>query len=124
MRPIWVIRIGALAFIAALLALIVAASFEESLGDGLRAIVSRRWGLTTLVDLYAGLFLVGVWIAVLERRAWRAALWCVALAGLGHLVTMVYLVIRAFRFATVREALGCAANPGERPGARDHTLDR
>ena len=119
MRPIWIVRVCGLAFIGALVTLIVASSFQESLTDGLRAIWSRRWGVTTLIDLYAGLLFVALWIGMLEHRWTRTLAWAAGLMLLGNLAMCVYVVVRSWRCDSVRElVLGsrgqapiCAAEP-------------
>jgi len=86
-----------------LVGLIVWSSLEMSLGAGLRAIVDTRWGVTTMVDLYAGLVLVGGWIAYRERRPLRAFPWILGLVLLGNLTTLVYLILAAARSKSVDE---------------------
>lgn len=86
-----------IAGIAALVAMIVASSLEMSLWQGLKATVDTRWGITTMVDLYAGLAVVAGWIAWRERSVARTALWIVALGLLGNLATLVYLLIACLR---------------------------
>lgn len=90
---------------AVLIALIVASSMQEGLVEGLRHVWSRRWGLTTLADLYVGLVFVGIWIRMIERRASVTAAWCVGLVLTGNLATMAYLLARSLRSGTVREAI-------------------
>lgn len=91
--------------IAALVALIVASSLEMSLAAGLRETVDTLWGVTTLVDLYAGLFLFAAWIAVRERRLGASAAWLVALCCLGNLATLVYVLIASLRARSLEELL-------------------
>ncbi len=95
-----VVMLFAAAGTAALLVMIVLSSLEMSLGKGLAATVDTRWGITTLVDLYLGLFAVAGWIAYRERHIGRTALWFVALCLLGNLTTLVYLMFAAKRAKT------------------------
>lgn len=97
------VAIIAVAWACGLIALIVVSSMEMSLGAGLQDIVSTRWGITTLVDLYAGLAFVGAWIACVERSWMRATAWAVALGLTGNLATLVYVAARALRARSVRE---------------------
>lgn len=90
---------------AALLALIVWAGFQSNLWDELRAMGRIPWGLVTLADLTAGLVVAAVWVVVLERRWWSAAIWILLMAGFGNLVTLLYFINRLRRFETVHEAL-------------------
>ena len=73
---------------------------EMGLGQGLRRIVDTRWGITTLVDLYAGLAFVAVWIGVCERSIKRGIIWGIALALTGNLAMLVYVAWRAWRAET------------------------
>lgn len=86
----------------ALVALIMVSSREMSLLAGLRDIASTGWGITTLVDLYAGLFFAGAWIAACEGRVGRVLAWFAGLMVTGNLALLVYLTIRAWRAADVR----------------------
>jgi hypothetical protein len=85
------------------IASIAVSSREMSLWAGLRTIADTGWGVTTLVDLYAGLVFVGAWIACLERSKVRGAAWFVALMCVGNLATLVYVAVRAFRARRVRD---------------------
>jgi hypothetical protein len=59
--------------------------------------VEDAWGLVTLADLYVGLLISGIWIALLERRWWPTVGWFVGLMCLGNLVTAVYFLQRMLR---------------------------
>ena len=84
---------------------IVLSWMEMGLWEGLRTIAATRWGVTTLVDLYAGLAFVGTWIVVVERGRARAVWWIVGLLLVGNLATLVYVAQRALRAGSVREVL-------------------
>ena len=94
------ISVAAAAAIVTLAILIVTSSVEMPLAAGLRAVVGTRWGITTMVDLYFGLFAVAGWIAYRERSVPRALGWFVALCLLGNLITVVYLFIASRRART------------------------
>jgi len=81
--------------LGALSAGIVLGTREKSLVASLGAMFHDIWGVVTLLDLYVGLLFVAAWIAWVERRWWRAALWIAALAFLGNAVTLVYVLLRA-----------------------------
>ena len=81
---------------------IVTSWTQMGLWEGLRTIAATKWGVTTLIDLYAGLAFVGAWILVVERGRPRAFGWIVALLLMGNLATLVYVALRAFRAADVR----------------------
>ena len=98
-----IVAVVGIAWACGLIALIVVSSMEMSLGAGLRDIVGTRWGITTLVDLYAGLAFVGAWIACVERSWKLATVWAVALGLTGNLATLVYVAARGLRARSVRE---------------------
>lgn len=105
MRQVRSIGLSALAGVLVLVALIVRSSFEMSLGAGLRATVDTWWGITTMVDLYAGLLVIAGWIAYRERAFPRAAVWMVGLFLLGNLTTLVYLVFAAMNAGSLDELI-------------------
>ncbi len=109
MRPIVFLRMLTVVLILVMVGLIVRSSFSESLTAGLETIVGHWWGVTTLVDLYAGLAVIAAWIAVIERRVSRVVPWVIGLALLGNLATLVYAAQRVFRHGTVSEAFGLPA---------------
>ena len=102
--------------LASLAALIVASAREMSLAAGLRDVARTLWGVTTLVDLYIGLFFVAAWIWVMERRPLRAALWTVAILVTGNFATAAYVFWRSWRAATLAEVF-IPRPPGERRAA-------
>ena len=54
-------------------------------------IPSLPWGIVSLVDLYAGFVLVGIWISYKEKRL-TALIWIFFLMILGNLTTAVYVI--------------------------------
>lgn len=100
--PLIVALVSTLSIIA-MLVLFVVSSFEMSLGAGLKDVAATWWGVTTLVDLGAGLLFIAVWICLLERSAWRSVPWIIALCGLGNFTTLVYLLVRSLRQPTIRD---------------------
>lgn len=63
------------------------------------------WGKVTLVDLYVGLAIFGVWVAVRQRGIVTTALWWLALIVLGNFAAAIYLAWAAFSSADFRELL-------------------
>lgn len=63
------------------------------------------WGKVTLIDLYVGLLLFGVWVALREGRWQRVVLWALLLVVLGNLAAALYLAISAFNSSNPRELL-------------------
>lgn len=86
----------------ALLGLIVASSLEMGLMDGLRATVDTLWGVTTMVDLYVGLFFAAMWIVWREGGRAQGWLWALALVFTGNLALAVYVLIAAHRCHDLR----------------------
>lgn len=103
MRTTRWISLAAALGIAALMVLIAVSATEMSLMAGLRATVDTRWGVTTMVDLYLGLFVVAGWIAHRERSLPRTLAWLVGLCLLGNLVALVYLFIASLRANSVED---------------------
>jgi hypothetical protein len=94
------VRIVILFCVVGLVGFVVAigwAAGQESIRDGFRKMLDEPWGLVTLIDLYAGFFVIGAWIWVVEKRRVTAAVWLVLLFFLGNGATLLYLTIRARR---------------------------
>ena len=105
MKPVRIIGLAAAGCGVLLVGLIVRSSMEMSLGAGLRATVDTWWGITTMVDLYAGLAVVAVWIGYRERSLVRVAPWIVCLMLLGNLTTLAYLAVAAARSESVADLI-------------------
>ncbi len=86
-----------------LVALIVRASLEKHVIEIFKVMLGERWGVVTLIDLYAGFLIAGTWICVVERRPRRAIPWLVAMFFLGNLATAGYVVFRARRARSIRD---------------------
>lgn len=93
------------ALLAGLLAAIVAGSLSGPVTDAVAAMAADPWGLATLVDVYAGLLVVAVWIWCVERRPGLRALWIPLLFVLGNVVTLVVLLLRLRRCRDLGEWL-------------------
>jgi len=81
-----------LAVMLAVLAWAIAAG--DFRGEG-RLLLHMPWGIMTLVDLYAGLTLVGCWIALTERAWLPVAGWVLALVFLGNIASLLFVLHRA-----------------------------
>ena len=103
MSAIRTVSAASAAGIVVLLALIVLSAVEMPLSRGLRETVDTRWGITTFVDLYIGLLIVGAWIAYRERSVWRSLLWWIALCLTGNLTALVYLLLASIRSESVED---------------------
>jgi hypothetical protein len=58
----------------------------------MRAMAAMPWGGVVIVDVYAGLVLVGAWIGWRESSVARALPWWLGLAAGGNLVSCLYLL--------------------------------
>lgn len=98
----------ALLLLLALIGLIAWASLELNVVDGSRWLLSTRWGVVTVLDVYAGAFVVAVWMRATTRStaAWLA--WVVALLCLGHAVSLAYLLTRLARGRSLARAFSGA----------------
>jgi len=92
----------------ALVTLIVLASLEMSLMDGLRSVWSTLWGVTTLVDLGVGFALAGAWIVCVERSVVKRIAWIAGMCLTGNLAVAAFAMLRARRCATLGEFFGGA----------------
>ncbi len=54
-------------------------------------IPSLPWGVVSLVDLYSGFILVGIWIFYKEKTV-SALVWIFFLMTLGNLTTAIYVI--------------------------------
>lgn len=60
-------------------------------------LTAMPWGVTTLVDLYAGLGLFAAWVLFVEGPGLRLAAWVLALVCLGNLAAGAYVLYRSSR---------------------------
>ena len=91
--------------IAAMVLSIAYAAVNGSFGDEASTIGGLAWGKVTLIDLYAGLFIFGAWVAFRESQPGAVAVWWIALATLGNLAAGVYLVLALRRADEVDQLL-------------------
>jgi hypothetical protein len=94
-----------------LLLCILWAGSASNVVDGLRYLAGDRWGIVTLLDVYAGALVVALWMWVCQRSLWTWLLWVVALLCLGHFVSMIYLLVQASRNRTLRGVFTPACTP-------------
>jgi hypothetical protein len=79
--------------LAALAALCVWAGSERGVSEALVELGADRWGLATLVDLYAAFFAVWLWSAWRERSLAARSVWGVLIAGLGSIAIAGYVLL-------------------------------
>lgn len=102
-KPVRILTTVCMLILLVFIALIVRASMEKSIGAAVAELVADGWGVVTLVDLYAGLFIIAVWIAFVEGSLRRSFWWIIALIFLGNLATLAYIIRRALRAETIEE---------------------
>lgn len=114
-------RIPVLLFLVMILVVLVTAivwaGLQSNLWAELSATAELPWGLVTITDLSAGLLIVALWIAAMERRWWPTVGWVVLLACLGNVITVVYLMIRIWRSDSVIDAITPGGAGGRVPKA-------
>ena len=63
----FLLSIIAILLLIVLVGAILWASMESHVFVGVEELISFRWGLATLVDIYIALTFIGVWIGVMEN---------------------------------------------------------
>lgn len=94
--------------IIALLALIVGcfwAGFKLAIWDSVKKMWPDPWFKVTLLDLYVGFALVGVFIGYRERSVAKTTGIMAATAGLGNIVALLYVIIELTRSGSARRFL-------------------
>jgi hypothetical protein len=86
-----------------LVAVIIAASDQDNVLNGLQRVVADPWGFVTLLDLGVGLLFVAAWLSVMEPRPLYATLWIIALFALGNVTTLIFLLWRTRSVARFSE---------------------
>lgn len=94
--PMLAVRIISLLGVVVMLAIIVFGFASGDFSAEGADILRLPWGKVTLVDLYVGLALFGIWVAYRERSWLRRGLWWVLLMVLGNLAAALYLAWAAF----------------------------
>ncbi|MFZ4575651.1 MAG: DUF1475 family protein, partial [Phycisphaerales bacterium] len=112
--PVRIAAVLAAVVAMGMVVMIVDASLEKSVLEIFRVLFAEKWGVVTLVDLYAGFVVTGTWIVLCERRAVRYLPWLAAMALLGNLATLVYIAWRGFRAQSLRD-LFMPTPPGAKP---------
>jgi hypothetical protein len=90
-----------IAFLAILLTtltgFIVWASIESNVLTGFREVLSSRWGMATLVDIYISLTFIGIWIGVIEKSVTKGIIWTLSLYFWGNIATLIYIILRVLK---------------------------
>lgn len=79
-----------------LLGFVFVASADRGIQGAIAELGSDPWVLTTLVDLYIGIFIFWLWVAYRETRWSLRLAWAAAFVVLGNLGTLLYLLARLF----------------------------
>lgn len=100
----------ATALFLGLLAVLFAAQIAWATGtggliEGFARVADEPWGLVGLTDLYLGFLATGAWMIAVERRRWLGIALALSLPFLGNIVTLCWLAVRAWKAASLREAL-------------------
>jgi hypothetical protein len=82
---------------------IVWASMESHVFIGVDQLISFRWGLATLIDIYIALTFIGVWIGVMENSFVKGIMWTISLYILGNVATLAYFLYRANKTQSFRK---------------------
>lgn len=103
-------RLAGIRVVAGLVAMAMAGAIlygfaTGDFGEEGRAILGLAWGKVTLVDLYAALVLIGVWIVVREGSVSRALPWLAGMVVLGSLAAAVYVLVASVRANDLRSLL-------------------
>ncbi len=73
------------------------AGSKLALWDSVKKMWPDPWFKVTLVDLYTGFGLFGIFIAYREKSVVKSSLWMVLMAGLGNIASLIYLIIEVAR---------------------------
>lgn len=90
------VRVLSLALVALMVAVIVVGFVSGDFSKEGSEILGLTWGRVTLIDLYVGLAIFGIWVAFRERSWSRTLVWTLALVILGNLAAAVYVARAAF----------------------------
>jgi len=77
----------------ALLAICIWASLEIPLWEEWAQLSTSPWFLTTLVDLYIGLILAGLFTYWLHRKWVYSLIWTLIFFSLGNMATIIWIVL-------------------------------
>lgn len=106
MRAVIALRLACAALITALVVGSVLAQAREGLWQGLTAIAAQPWGAATLLDLYAGLAVAGLWMTLREPRRALLPLWWLGLILLGNIATLAFVLRCTVGARSLREVVG------------------
>lgn len=94
---ICMIRYGLIALFAVMLGSLVHAAMSVGILEEGRVLMEYVWFRATLIDLYLGLILAGIWAFYRERSRLVAALWFLSFLLLGNLTVVLYAWVQLMR---------------------------
>lgn len=89
------LRTFGIAVAVVMAAVIVWAGIQQPIGENFATITDLPWGVVSLVDLYLGLAIIGVWVVYRESTLVGRLSWIIALVVLGNLAAGAYLALAA-----------------------------
>jgi vacuolar-type H+-ATPase subunit I/STV1 len=96
--------VSALGVAVMTIALIFGFTSGDFSGEG-GQILDLIWGRVTLIDLYVGVAIFGVFMFWRERSVGISVAWLVAFVVLGNLATALYVLLASLRTNSVEELL-------------------
>lgn len=103
MNGVIFLRVVTVALLVALIAGSLWAQGQEGLWQGLIALAKQPWGAVTLMDLYGGLLMASLWIAVREPKRGLLPLWWLGLLLFGNMATLAFVLRCSLGAESVRE---------------------
>ena len=91
-----VIRTAWFAVSIATLVMALALAWAVSVGDLAAeggALLRMPWGVVSLIEIYVGMALFGGWVLWREANLVRSAVWLLAIALIGNLVSCIYVLL-------------------------------
>ncbi|MDC3250063.1 hypothetical protein OAU52_00380 [bacterium] len=81
-----------LAFVVSLVWLSVVSSMRENVMVGFDQVFATSWGVATIVDLYAGLFVMAMIAVITEKKKWMKLIWIPIILFLGNFGSLIFMI--------------------------------
>jgi hypothetical protein len=78
--------------VVSLVWLSVESSLRENVMVGFDQIFATSWGVATIVDLYAGLFMMALIAVFTENNKWMKILWLPLILCLGSFASLIFMI--------------------------------
>ena len=85
-------RILAIIGLIAMSSMIIYTLLQGNASEELSLLLSKPWGMTSVVDLYTGLIFFSGWVAFREKSTIQTAVWVFFLITLGFLTASIYIL--------------------------------